>query len=238
MKAKIGIITGFFIEKESGVEKIYVNREYIDAITKADGTPIMIPVTDDTSVYDDYIDMCDGFVFSGGIDISPMIYGESPSRQCGATSLRLDNFQIALMKKVLDAKKPFIAICRGIQVLNVACGGTLYQDLSEIPGNAMKHMQQSDRGDISHEVSLLPNTILSSIYGEKVWTNSYHHQSLKDLGRGLILSAKAADGCIEAVEYADNPYGLGLQWHPEVMLVQTETMLPAFEGLVKASLEK
>ena len=116
---------------------------------QAGGIPILLPVTKEEELLKDYAHMCDGFLFSGGQDISPCRYNELPSRLTGPSSLLLDDYQLNLMKLVLDSRKPFIAICRGIQVLNVACGGTLYQDLTEFSPTVSKHMQETDRGDVS-----------------------------------------------------------------------------------------
>lgn len=234
MNPRIGIIT-IIDSNNPAAERASVGMDYVNAIAKTGGIPLLLPYTADNAILGQYIDCCDGFLFSGGIDITPCKYGANPSPLLGSTSLRLDDYQLTLMKNVMESGKPFAAICRGSQVLNVACGGTLYQDSTEIPGTIMKHMQSSDRGDISHEVTTVPGTRLASMFGEKVWTNSYHHQSVKDLGKGLIISARADDGMIEAVELESYGYGMGIQWHPEVMFRVSDSMRPIFQGLVDAS---
>lgn len=234
MNPRIGIIT-IIDTTNPAAERSSVSMDYVISVEKTGGIPLLLPFTVDDSVLSQYIDCCDGFLFSGGIDISPCKYGANPIPLLGTTSLRLDEYQLSLMKKVMESGKPFMAICRGIQVLNVACGGTLYQDSSVVPGTVMKHMQASDRGDISHEVTIVPGTRLASMFGEKVWTNSYHHQSIKDLGKGLVIAARADDGVVEAVELDDYGYGMGIQWHPEVMFKVSDSMRPLFQGLVEAS---
>lgn len=234
MNPKIGIVT-IIDSANPAAERASVGMEYVNAVIKTEGVPILLPLTTEEALLDQYVECCDGFIFSGGIDISPCRYNEAPSPLLGTTSLRLDDFQLPLMKKVIIARKPFLAICRGNQVLNVACGGTLYQDSKEIPGNIMKHMQQTDRGDISHKINIIPETILASLFGSSVWTNSYHHQSVKDLGKGLVISAKADDGMVEAIELTDYPFGVGVQWHPEVMFKVSEDMKPLFSKLIHIS---
>lgn len=231
-KPIIGIIT---VLDAGAVPRISVNVNYTNAVIRGGGLPVLVPVTREPELLKGYLSLCSGFLFSGGQDISPCRYGELPSRLLGPTSLLLDDYQISLMKMVLEAKKPFAAICRGIQVLNVACGGTLYQDLTEFSPTVSKHMQETDRGDISHPVSIKEGTILHRLFGERIWTNSYHHQSLKQVAGRLRVAARSDDGVVEAVEVRDYPFGLGLQWHPEAMLCADDTMLPLFEELVKAA---
>lgn len=231
----IGITTINSINPASGAELSALGWTYTDAVAGAGGAAVLLPSVLSEEQLDTYVNACDGFIFSGGIDVSPCCYGEPPHPLLGETSLKLDRSQIALAKKVIAARKPFIAICRGVQVLNVACGGTLYQDNSLRGEGVAKHMQKTDRGDVSHPASILPGTRLHEMYGDRIWINSYHHQSIKTPGEGLTVAAVADDGIIEAVELVDYPYGMGIQWHPEVMLLADDAMRPLFEGLVRAS---
>lgn len=226
----IGIVT---VLGEEAVPRVFTNINYPNAVIRGGGVPVMLPVTKNREILSQYLAVCDGFLFSGGQDISPCKYGELPSRLVGPTSLLLDDFQLSLMKLVLEAKKPFIAICRGIQVLNVACGGTLYQDLTEFSPTVSKHMQATNRGDVSHPVTIKEGTLLHQLFGTRIWTNSYHHQALKTVAECLQTAALSDDGVIEAVEVKDYPFGIGLQWHPEAMLPVDDAMLPLFESLVR-----
>lgn len=228
----IGIVS---VLDDSPVPKTFTNINYPQAVIKGGGLPVLIPVTKDDSLLNHYTELCDGFLFSGGIDISPCRYGELPSRLLGPTSLLLDDYQIPLMRKVIQSGKPLLAICRGIQVLNVACGGTLYQDVTEFSPNVGKHMQETSRGDISHPVTLEEGTILSQMFGTRIWTNSYHHQSLKQIGSRLKVAAMSDDGLVEAVELTDYGFGVGVQWHPESMLAVSDDMLPLFQALIRSS---
>lgn len=235
MIPKIGITTVNNTNPANGSELTTLGWTYIDAVSRSGGLPLLVPSITDETLLDAYVEACDGFIFSGGIDVSPCCYGEMQHPLLGDTSLKLDKSQIGLVKRAIAARKPFLAICRGNQVLNVACGGTLYQDNSLHGGDIAKHMQKTDRGDVSHEITIREGSTLYEMYGGKLWINSYHHQSIKAVGEGLNVTAVADDGIIEAVELADYPYGLGLQWHPEVMLLTDEGMRPLFDGLVKAA---
>lgn len=233
MFPQIGITTVNF-KRPGGSGVVHaVNDTYVDAVVRTGGIPFLIPVTDDGAMLDVYAENLDGFLFTGGIDVSPGLYGENPHRLLGDTSLRLDRCQIPLMKKVIAAGKPFLAICRGHQVLNVARGGTLYQDVT-LYGEVIKHFQATDNGDCSHRVHIEKGSRLYEMFGDTVWTNSYHHQSIKDLGEGLVVTARAEDGIVEAAELDGYPYGLGVQWHPEAMFAAEDSMRPLFAGLVDA----
>lgn len=238
MIPKIGITTVNQTNPANGSELTVLGWTYIDAVSQSGGLPLLIPSITDEHLLDAYVKACDGFIFSGGIDVSPCCYGEMQHPLLGETSLKLDKSQIGLIKKVIAAKKPFLAICRGNQVLNVACGGTLYQDNSLHGGDVAKHMQKSDRGDVSHEISISEGSVLHSMFGERIWINSYHHQSIKTLGSGLRITAVADDGIVESVELTDYPYGIGLQWHPEVMLLADDAMKPLFDRLVREAADR
>ncbi len=234
MLPKIGITC--FNQKNPNNHAPYtaLSDSYITAVTRTGGLPYLLPNLTNESLLDAFVEEMDGFVFSGGIDVSPCYYGENPHRLLGETSLRYDRSQIPMMQKVIAARKPFLAICRGHQVLNVACGGSLYQDVT-LYGDVMKHVQSAERGEGSHLVHLEPDNTFSRLFGQEVWTNSYHHQSVKELGQGLRICGRAEDGIIEAIELENYPLGLGIQWHPEVMLETEDSMLVLFEELIKTA---
>lgn len=235
MLPKIGIATINIKNPTSGALLSTNGWTYNDAVTKGGGVPFLLPSVTNEELLDAMTEACDGFIFSGGADITPCCYGEMAHPLVGDTSLMLDRSQIGLIRRVIKARKPFVAICRGHQVLNVACGGTLYQDNSLHGEGTARHMIRDDRGDVSHQVSLKPGTTLYNMFGERIWTNSYHHQSVKKLGDGLKIAATADDGIVEAIELIDYPYGLGIQWHPEAMLLASDDMLPVFTGLIAAA---
>ena len=137
------------------------------------------------------------------------------------------------MKQLLQTKKPFLSICRGMQVFNVACGGSIYQDLSLRPGEHLDHMQQSfSRNEISHKITVRPDTRLKQYIGSTLYVNSYHHQALDQIGDGLIVSATASDGTVEAIEMPSHPFAIGVQWHPESMYRTSPEMRELFGSFI------
>ena len=232
MKPVIGILTSTGYAGDA--MRSYLNMTYIDAVVRGGGIPLTLPITEDSEAFSRYLEFCDGFLYSGGPDIAPSFYNEEPHPLLGSSSLREDRFQLKAAELTLASGKPILGICRGIQLLNVALGGTLYQDVSEHPGQVLKHRQETARGDYSHTVSLTPGSRLHDMFGDRVMTNSYHHQSVKDPGAGLVVTGRAADGIIEAVELPDHPFCIGVQWHPEVMLTQEDSMLILFTAFVSA----
>ena len=195
-----------------------VNYAYINAVEGSGGVPMLLPYTDNADTMREYIALCDGFIFTGGADIAPERYGEALSPACGSIQKYRDEFELAMFREVYNkTKKPILAICRGIQLVNVALGGTLYQDIpSEIPSE-IQHRQLEPKDAPSHSVTVAFDTPLSQIVGgeKRITANSFHHQAIKTLGRGLSVMALADDGIIEAV-YADGErYMRAYQWHPE-----------------------
>jgi putative glutamine amidotransferase len=237
-RPKIGIVTNISSDESPAslkTNKISVNSDYTEAIEKVQGIPLLIPVVSSDESLNAYVDICDGFLFSGGTDINPICYNKNPHRKLGVVNSRLDKFQLELMKKVLESEKPFLAICRGIQILNVACGGSLYQDLDEIPRETIQHQQNGERYDVIHKVNFQEDSILYDLLGREIYVNSFHHQSINKLANSLIAVGHAPDEVVEAVQVKDYRWGVGVQWHPEMMFSHFDSMRPLFEALVKAS---
>ena len=228
MKTKIGIIICGLVDN-----KQFVTDTYIQAIKSAGGLPLILPLVKSKTVIQDYVSLCDGFLFCGGGDITPLLFGQEPDYGIGATDITLDLFQIRLMKEILKAEKPVLAICRGMQIMNVACGGTIHQDLNEVNFETINHMQTSlSRKDISHKVFFKQNTRLHRMFGNFLFTNSFHHQAIDRLGLGLIISGTTGDDIIEAIEMPSHTFVVGVQWHPESMLNSTPNMKQLFHALV------
>lgn len=140
------------------------------------------------------------------------------------------------MKRILLTQKPILAICRGIQILNVACGGTIYQDISLKSEDVLNHLQTSNsRRDISHKIIVVPGTLLHRITGSILYTNSFHHQAIEQLGHGLVASAHTSDGIIEAIEMPEHPFIVGVQWHPEAMFRNCSEMRGLFHAFIRAA---
>lgn len=237
MKPVIGIMA--HLNNEKGVfGHSHVGNTYVLSVSKAGGIPVIIPTILSEEEQNKLVGLFDGFLFTGGIDVSPSFYGEEAHQKLGATDSSLDQCQIPFLQKILKTRKPVLGICRGNQVLNVACGGTLYQDISEIPNTCLKHFQETKPGDTSHHVSICSDSILSKLYGSNIMVNSYHHQAVKDCGRNVIPIAYSSDGVVEAIQLKDYPYGLGIQWHPELMFaVGDDSMRPLFESFIEACTE-
>lgn len=231
MKTKIGIVICGLLE-----QKQYVSDAYIQAVKSVGGLPIVLPLVKSKNIIQEYACLCDGFLFCGGGDITPLLFGQEPDFGIGSTDITLDLFQIRLMKEILEKEKPVLAICRGMQVLNVACGGTIYQDLNQIDFETINHMQTSlSRKDISHKVFFAPKTRLNRLLGNFAYTNSFHHQAVYRLGAGLIASGTTGDDIIEAIEMPSHPFAIGVQWHPESMLDSAPNMKQLFHALIHYS---
>lgn len=238
MKPIIGISTSFLTMENGmmpGLERVYVNYDYIEAVEKAGGIPLMLPPIKTEEDIKSQCDLCDGFIFSGGVDINPIFYKEDPHTKLGATNSELDKYQIALCKVILEENKPLLGICRGHQILNVTLGGTLFQDLNSSSDIAFKHIQKSKRYEVSHKVTIKENSILSKLFEKEIFVNSYHHQSVAKLGKGLEVVATSNDNIIESIQLKDKKFVLGVQWHPEMLLLNSDKMLPLFKMLVEKS---
>lgn len=232
MEPRIGIVVCGFQENRQ-----FVTNPYIQSVRYAKGLPLILPVVRSDHVIEEYIRFCDGFLFCGGGDITPLLFGEEPREGNGSTDITVDLFQIRLMRRVLASQKPVFAICRGMQVLNVACGGSIWQDLSLIPGKVLNHMQQSaSRGEVSHRIRIEPGSLLKQYAGSCLYVNSFHHQAVNTPGRGISVSARAQDGTIEAVEISSHPFAIGVQWHPECMYRTSLEMRALFHEFIAHSL--
>ncbi len=221
------------------IHRDITNEAYTRSIRLAGGIPILLPVPvnfkDDAEV-SDYLALCDGILLPGGFDIEPALYGQERHQLLDETTEEADRFQIALYKAAREAGLPVLGICKGCQVINVAQGGTLWQDQSLRPceGLRLDHKHYSNPGEGCHQAFLEPGSKLASLFpGPHLFVNSLHHQQLKEIGEGLVVTALAEDGGIEAIETVDDgPWTCGVQWHPEVMMMRNDMMFPIFSKLV------
>jgi putative glutamine amidotransferase len=230
----IGINAG--INRHEGESSsVSVRTNYIDAITSAGGIPIVLPPLSSTDAVADQIRMVDGFVFIGGSDIDPTRYGAVPHPTVNRIPLRRENYDFELIRRAIDARKPFLAICLGCQQVNVALGGTLIQDIPSETSSTIQHSMKQDPYDPRHDVTVKKNTKLYELVETTTLsTNSSHHQAVKDAPRKVTITSHAADGIIESFELKDHPFGLGIQWHPE-RLTDEKEHLALFKGLVEAA---
>lgn len=214
----------------------FVTESYLYAVEDAGGLSLLLPMLPNTVSSDIYLELCDGFLFCGGDDITPLLFGQEPLTSRGNTDLAIDRFHLDLMARVLEEKKPVLAICRGMQVMNVALGGSLFQDLSLRPSLTLSHMQSSLlRSDPSHTITLQKHSMLSDVLGDTAYVNSFHHQCIDRPGRNLKVTAQASDGVIEAIEQNRHPFAIGVQWHPECLYHSQPSMKKLFCALIEAS---
>ena len=197
----------------SGLRFDAVSRHLSDGVKAAGGLPVIIPIGT-AALAKSYVSMIDKLILSGGQNVDPSFYGEKRTGDSDDYSLARDEFEFALVKEAIRQEKPIFAVCRGMQLLNVALGGTLNQTVAD-------HWQEEIFGT-SHEVAILPNSRVSHIVKSGSWINSIHHQSVKDLAPGLIATAHdPRDGTIEAYESEAVFPILGIQWHPELLLEES-----------------
>ena len=211
MQPIIGILTAIDDERTTTLL-----CSYAQAIEKSGGVPLLLPYVENDGVIDQFVSVCDGFFFTGGKDIEPSRYGKERIPTCGIIQKYRDELEFKVFAKAFQTQKPILGVCRGAQVINVALGGTLYQDIpSQLP-TEIAHRQSEAKNKPSHEVKILKNTPLYALIGkERMQANSFHHQAINKLGRGLEIMALADDGVIEAVYLIGKRYLNAYQWHPE-----------------------
>lgn len=219
------------------VPRYELKRAYADAVLAAGGLPLVLPYSADPAVLAQLLGMVQGLVITGGaFDVPPELYGEAPRQGLGALKPARTDFELALIRGALERGLPLLGVCGGMQILNVALGGTLYQDIAtDVPG-ALAHEQQTDRRLPAHPVQVQEGTLLSRACGAgELLVNSTHHQSVKALGRGLVASASSADGLVEALELPTALFVAGVQWHPELLVDSVPAHLGIYRALVAAA---
>lgn len=216
----------------TGMPKTVLNSDYSDIITRTNGLPVIIPPVCGREEAEEFASLCDGLLVTGGKDIAPLLYDTMTIQQCGAYDLEVDESHIALIQAFAALGKPIFGICRGLQLINIAFCGTLYQDLqSEVPESG-GHVFGMFRYDAVHPVQVEKDGRLYEILQkETINVNSIHHQAIKRLGNDVKGCALSPDGIIEAIEVKGKPI-LAVQWHPEMMMVKNSSMLPLFEAFI------
>lgn len=230
MKPLIGITCS----GEPDCGRIFLNKSYAAAVSDAGGVPVLLPSLAGLEPY--FLERVGGILLSGGGDIDPHFFGEEPLGVTGKISPDRDAFEIRLTRLALAAGLPVLGICRGIQVLNVAAGGTVYQDVTCAARIPLKHFQAAPRWHPTHDLDIMPGTRLSGLIGGvSARVNSFHHQAVNRLAGGFKVSARSADGVIEGIEAAE-VYAVGVQFHPEDMYKRDRKFLKIFESLVAAAI--
>lgn len=224
-------------EKDRHAPRFGQNQAYANAVARAGAVPVLIPLLEDRSLLRALYDLLDGLLLPGGVDVHPARYGEEIHEKCGSISELRDRVELDLSHWAVDERKPLLAVCRGIQVLNVALGGSLFQDIDTFVAGAIRHDWAAGwpRSHPAHEVHVRPRTRLARLVGTgRVDVNSLHHQALKDVAPGLTVTADAPDGLVEAVELDGHPFALAVQWHPEELADHDPRAQALFDALVGA----
>ena len=209
---------------------------YYQSILKAGGTPFIIPCYDDADTLINTLEKLDGILLTGGADINPLFLGEEPVKELHGINPRRDRQELLLTRLAADRQIPILGICRGIQTMNAAFGGPLYQDIhSQMEGTRIKHSQELDRSYASHTVTIEKDTLLHNLFkADTIAVNSFHHQAVKEAAPGFRVCARATDGVIEAMESTEYKSMLGVQWHPECFILKgDECMMPIFHWLIQ-----
>ena len=203
------------------------------AIENAGGIPVILAATTDSVMISEMLDMVDGLLMSGGVDVHPKYYGDTISAYCGEIDEERDVYEFLLLKEATRRKMPVFGVCRGIQIINVFMGGTLYQDLPTEKPSDINHSQTGNTLLLAHDVEILPDTELFEIVGKKrLSVNSRHHQAVKDVGPGMRVTAWSPDGIVEGLEFPPLQL-LAVQWHPEDFAAKGDPdFLPFFTDLV------
>ena len=220
-----------------------MGQRYVEVLTSFGAVPWLVPlIADDLSTLRAIYERLDGVFVPGGADVDPSSYGDEKHSACGRTDLARDRTELAFVRWAAEDGKPVLAVCRGVQILNVAAGGTLYQDLTAHREGSIKHDYFPVNGLYtreyrSHHVHITEETRLARLLEDDVvHVNSMHHQGIKTLAPGLVASAVAPDGVIEAVEPLNGQFMIGVQWHPENLVESDPRMHRLFTAFVDASL--
>lgn len=230
------MLIGLSVNHKEGLSCI--SNAYVNAVIKAGGTPVLIPLTHDEKVIDETLSRIDGLILSGGGDLHASFFNEELHPAVESYDLERDYYDLTLVKKAAAMQMPILGICRGHQVINVALGGNMIQDIpSQIPQSTIQHSQKEAREVGTHTVKVEPSSLLASlIKNESTMVNSFHHQAIKDLAPGMKAVGFSDDGVIEAIESEDGYSILGVQWHPENMACANNTeMVHLFNHIVSES---
>ena len=232
MKPIVGLMPLWDDRKDS----IWMLPGYMDGISQAGGIPVILPFSSDEQELGQLIDMCDGFLFTGGQDVSPKIYGEEPLEGLVDVCEKRDEMETAVLKAAIDLDKPVLGICRGIQFINAALGGTLYQDIPTQHPTQIDHHQTPPYDVSVHEVEIVKGSPLyKCLNTERLSVNSYHHQAVKDVAPGLKIMAAAEDGLVEGLYMPEHRFLWAVQWHPEFSFRKDENNRKIFKAFVDAA---
>ncbi|MEA4816615.1 MAG: gamma-glutamyl-gamma-aminobutyrate hydrolase family protein [Lachnospiraceae bacterium] len=221
---------------DEGTNNFTLNKAYTDYIESAGGQPVIIGYGGSLPDISDVLSMADGLLLSGGVDISPLLFDEEPIVPLGHITPERDIFELEIIRQAIGKNMPIYGICRGMQLLNAACGGTVVQDIYDFYKTKLKHTQNAPKYYASHTIDISKNSLLFSITGKDTMTvNSFHHQAAGENGENIIKTAFAKDGVPEALEYVKSSFVLGVQWHPELMYEKDDTQLEIAKAFITAA---
>ena len=230
MRPVIGLIPLYDDEKES----YWMLPGYMNAIEKAGGLPIMLPLTEEKEELEEAYSLCQGILFTGGHDVSPEVYGQEIKSTCGKPCKSRDVMEAYLLDKCIEDNKPFLGICRGLQFINAHLGGSLYQDLPTEYNCTVEHHMAPPYNRPAHRVQVLEDTSLSDIIGSGIHeVNSYHHQAIKELSPKVQKMAVSEDGLVEAIAVKNHRFAIGVQWHPEFSYEDSEESMKLLKAFIK-----
>ena len=229
-KPLIGIMPLVDEEKES----YWMIPGYMKGVEEAGGIPVILPLSDEDAIVEQLLNTIDGLLFTGGQDVSPSLYGAEKQSWCGESCPERDSMELKYFKKAYKQDKPVLGICRGIQFINAAMGGTLYQDLEKEFPSTITHHQKAPYSNPVHKVSVQQNTpLFACVQDIELNVNSLHHQAVNELAQGLIPMAISEDGLVEAVMAKDKTFIWALQWHPELMHRVDEVSRRIFRAFIE-----
>lgn len=232
MRPVIGVMPLVDEDKES----LWMLPGYFGGIMEAGGIPIMLPLSDDSDMLVQCAEMCDGFLFTGGQDVSPEIYGESPLDDSVVCCAARDAMEGIILRYALERDKSVLGICRGIQLINASLGGTLFQDLPKQYPSSVEHHQKQPYSEPAHRVNVLKGTPLYELLGkEELAVNTVHHQAVKDVSPELEKMAVSEDGIVEAVYHPQHRFIWAVQWHPEYSHVKDADSRKIFQRFVESA---
>lgn len=234
-KPIIGILCDIDKEKKEDRPFYFVKSNYVSAINEAGGTPLLIPPTKDNIDLAKLASAINGLLIPGGDDIDPKYFHEKPHPSIVLMDPEINQFQMEFCHHALNKDIPVLGICAGHQLINIACGGDIYQDIPSQYSNKVKHKKnESEKEDVRHFIKIEKTTMLCNILKtNKIIVNSTHHQALKNIAEGFIVSARSEDGIIEAIESREHRFVLGVQCHPEDMYKESKLFLDLFKKLIQ-----
>lgn len=235
-QAKMRPIIGLTVSYRFAEDMCCVRGTYVRAIAQAGGVPVCLAPFCQREHVEEILRVVDGLLFSGGADVDPAWFGEEPAANLGPVDPVRDEFEMILARRAIELGAPVLGVCRGAQVLNVAAGGTLYQDINRQVAGACKHWQDAPRWHPTHAVLVKEGSLLAGLIGGgKHRVNSFHHQAVREPGECFRVCATSGDGVVEAIEHGEGRFVLGLQWHPEDMFGRDAAATAVFLKFIEAA---